>query len=44
MDDRMAFYRENWNITNLTKDLFAIGFNMLISKLHKFFLNKITFS
>jgi len=34
MDDRMALYREQWDNSNLTKDLIGIGFDMLFSELY----------
>jgi len=33
MDDIMALYREQWDIANMTKHLFGIGFDMLFSEL-----------
>ena len=33
MDDRMALYREQWDISKMMKDLFGIGFDMIFSEL-----------
>jgi len=34
MDNRMALYRDQCDISNMTKDLFGIGFDMLFSELY----------
>jgi len=39
----MALHREQWDVPNMMKDLFQIGFDMLLSKLHKIMVNKVTF-
>jgi len=43
MDERMASYREQCDNSNMTKDLFGIGFDVLFSELYKIMVNKITF-
>ena len=40
--DRMAFYREQRDTSNMTIDSFGIGFDMF-SELHKTMVNKVTF-
>jgi len=41
MDKRMALYREQWDLSNMTKHLFGIGFDMLFSKLYKIMVMKL---
>ena len=42
-DDKMALNRDQWKNSNLTKDLFGFGFDMLFSELCKIMVNKVTF-
>jgi len=41
MYDRMILYREQRDISNMTKDLFGVGFNMLFSEPQKIMVNKV---
>ena len=43
MDERMALYREQWDLSNMTMNLFGIGFDMLLSELYKTVANKVVF-
>ena len=43
MDDRMALHRNQWDLSNMTKDLFGISFDMLFSELYKIMVHKVDF-
>jgi len=40
----MALYREQRDNSNMTTDLFGIGFDILFSELYKTMMNKVTFA
>jgi len=42
MDGRMAINHEQWDNSNVTKDFFGIGFDMLFSELDAIMVNKVT--
>jgi len=39
----MTLYRDQLDISSLTKNLFRIGFDMLFSELHNFMVDNVTF-
>jgi len=41
MDERMALCREEWEVSNMLKDLLGTGFDMLFSELHKIMMIKV---
>jgi len=43
LDKNTVLYRDQWDISNMMKDLFEIGFDMLFSDSHKIMANKLTF-
>jgi len=39
MDNRVTFYRDQWDPSNMTKDLFGTSFDILFSELFKVMVN-----